>query len=52
MTSEEYEKALENIADETETLQEHLLFQLNSMNLPADVNTFCTQLIYNLDKNG
>ena len=52
MKSEEYEKALENIADETETLQEHLLFQLNSMNLPADVNTFCTQLIYNLDKNG
>ncbi|MBS7261309.1 MAG: hypothetical protein KIG91_06605 [Treponema sp.] len=52
MTSDEYERALENLEDNTETLQEHLLSQLNSMNIPQDVQTFCTQLIYNLDKNG
>lgn len=52
MNSDEYEKALENLEDNTETLQEHLLFQLNSMKIPADVQTFCTQLIYNLDQNG
>jgi len=52
MSSDEYQKALENLEDNTETLQEHLLFQLNSMKVPEDVQTFCTQLIYNLDKNG
>lgn len=52
MTSDEYQRALENLEDNTETLQEHLLFQLNSMKIPQDVQTFCTKLIYNLDKNG
>ncbi|MCQ2573927.1 MAG: hypothetical protein MJ182_08525 [Treponema sp.] len=52
MTSDEYQQALENLEDNTETLQEHLLSQLNAMNIAEDVNNFCTQLIYNLDKNG
>lgn len=52
ISSDDYEKALENMEDNTETLQEHLLFQLNSMKIPENVQTFCTQLIYNLDKNG
>lgn len=52
MTADEYQRALENLEDNTETLQEHLLFQLDSMNIPEDVQAFCTQLIYNLDQNG
>jgi len=52
MTADDYQRALENEEDNTETLQEHLLFQLNSMNIPEDVTAFCTQLIYNLDENG
>ncbi len=52
MTADEYQQALENLEDNTETLQEHLLFQLNSMQIPQNVQTFCTKLIYNLDNNG
>ena len=52
ISSDDYQRALENIEDNTETLQEHLLSQLNSMKIPDDVKIFCSQLIYNLDKNG
>ncbi len=52
MTADEYQRALENMEDNRETLQEHLLFQLDSMKIPEDVSAFCTQLIYNLDRNG
>ncbi|MCR5063843.1 MAG: hypothetical protein K6A89_11230 [Treponema sp.] len=50
--SANYLKALENISDKEETLQAHLLHQLNSMNLSQDEMELSKKLIYNLDKNG
>lgn len=50
--SSNYLKALENTRDKDESLQAHLLHQLNSMNLSYDEIELSKKLIYNLDKNG
>lgn len=46
------QQALENTEDRTETLQSHLMHQLNSMKLSYDEMEVSKKLIYNLDKNG
>ena len=50
--SDTYQRLLENQEDYGETLQEHLLHQLNAMKISDEENELCTRLIYNLDKNG
>lgn len=49
---EKLQRALENTEDRTETLQAHLMHQLNSMKLSYDEMEISRKLIYNLDKNG
>lgn len=49
---EKLQKALENTEDKTETLQSHLMHQLNSMKITRDEIDISKKLIYNLDKNG
>ncbi len=51
-SSDSYQRILENQEDYGETLQSHLLHQLNSMKISDEENELCTRLIYNLDKNG
>ncbi|BDC92373.1 hypothetical protein [Treponema bryantii] len=51
-TSDKYQQILENQEDYGETLQAHLLHQLNAMKISDDELELCTKLIYNLDKNG
>jgi len=51
-SSEAYQRALESREDKTETLQAHLMHQLNSINLSGDEYELSQKLIYNLDKNG
>ena len=46
------QQALEATEDKTETLQSHLIHQLNSINLSFDEMELSQKLIYNLDKNG
>ena len=50
--SDNYQQMLENQEDFGETLQDHLLHQLNSMKISLEEQQLCTKLIYNLDKNG
>ena len=50
--SDKYQQLLENQEDYGETLQVHLLHQLNAMKISDEENKLCTRLIYNLDKNG
>lgn len=50
--TEKFNKLLENTEDRSETLQSHLIHQLNSMNLTEDEYELSEKLIYNLDKNG
>ena len=50
--SDKFQQILESKEDYGETLQMHLLHQLNSMKISDEENALCTQLIYNLDKNG
>ena len=45
-------EALEATADRRETLQQHLMHQLNATKLSPDEYDLCQKLIYNLDKNG
>ena len=52
MASNNFQAALESNADEREPLSDHLLHQLNSMNLPEEEKSLCQKLIYNLDENG
>lgn len=52
ISSDSLQSALENTEARTESLQEHLLHQINAMNLSTEENYLCRQLIYNLDKNG
>ena len=52
LDSESYQQALEATEDRSETLQSHLMHQLNSMNLTADEQELSQKLIYNLDANG
>ena len=51
-SSDAFQQILENHEDYGETLQSHLLHQLNSMKISDEENDLCTRLIYNLDKNG
>lgn len=47
-----HQEAYENTAEEKETLQEHLLFQLSVMHLTPDETALGEKLIRNLDANG
>ena len=51
-SADKFQQILENQEDYGETLQMHLLHQLNSMKISDEENQLCTRLIYNLDKNG
>ncbi|MBQ9495904.1 MAG: RNA polymerase factor sigma-54 [Treponema sp.] len=50
--SQKFQEAYENAADTRETLQEHLLFQLNMMKLLPDEKALGEALIRNLDEKG
>ena len=50
--SDARQRAMEATEDHTETLQAHLMHQLNSINLSFDELELSQKLIYNLDKNG
>ena len=50
--SDTLQRLLENQEDYGETLQAHLLHQLNAMKISDAELELCTKLIYNLDKNG
>jgi len=51
-STDAFQKIIENQEDYEESLQAHLLHQLNAMNLTKDEAFLCRRLIYNLDKNG
>ena len=46
------QRALEAQADRGETLQQHLMAQLDLMKISRDEYELCQKLIYNLDENG
>lgn len=50
--SQNFQAALEAKADDRESLQEHLLSQLNTIHLSKTEKTLCESLIYNLDAKG
>lgn len=50
--SDQFQRTLENTEDNSETLQSHLMHQLNAINLSEDEYELSQKLIYNLDKNG
>ena len=50
--SDMFQAALESNADDRETLSEHLLHQLLSMNISEEKREYCRRLIENLDGNG
>ena len=50
--SDAFQAILENTEERRETLQQHLMHQLNSMNISGDEYELSQKLIYNLDKNG
>ncbi len=50
--SQTYQQTLEATEDRSETLQSHLMLQLNSMPLSQDEHELSEKLIYNLDDNG
>ncbi len=50
--SDKFQQIIENQESYGESLQTHLLHQLNSMNLSKDERLLCRRLIYKLDKNG
>ena len=50
--SDKFQQMLESQEDYGETLQAHLLHQLNAMKISDEEQELCTRLIYNLDKNG
>lgn len=50
--SRDYNFILEAREDNRETLQQHLMHQLNSMRLSPDEYDLSQKLIYNLDRNG
>ena len=45
-------RALEAVENRGETLQEHLMFQLNMQKLSQDEKELCEKLIYSLDEEG
>ena len=50
--SNDFSRILDAHEDYGETLQQHLMSQINMMNLSKDEASLCQALIYNLDKNG
>ena len=46
------QRALEAQTDRGETLQQHLMVQLDLMKISRDEYELCQKLIYNLDENG
>ena len=50
--SDANQRALEAQADRGETLQQHLMAQLDLMKISRDEYEVCQKLIYNLDENG
>ena len=50
--SEKYQAMLEAAPDKSETLQSHLLHQLNMTKLPENEENLCRKIIENLDENG
>ena len=52
LDADRLQRSLENTEDRSETLQAHLMHQLNSMQLSQDEYELSQKLIYNLDKNG
>lgn len=51
-SSDKFQRILESQEDRPETLQQHLLDQLNMIKTTPDEFEVCQKLIYNLDKNG
>lgn len=51
-TSAASQQMLENSEDKHESLQQHLIHQLNAMNIQEDEYMLSQKLIYNLDENG
>lgn len=52
ITADDFQQTLEQTQDATETLQEHLLKQIEMEHLSQDERSICIALINNLDKNG
>lgn len=52
LSSGDVQAAIEAHEDKTETLQSHLMSQLNMSRVNPDEYEICQKLIYNLDKNG
>ena len=50
--ADKFQQVMEAQADDSETLQSHLMHQLNSMNLSPFEYEISQKLIYNLDANG
>ncbi len=50
--SDAFQKALEAVPDNRDSLQDHLLMQLSAMNLPPEQYNLGKELIFNLDTNG
>lgn len=50
--SDDFQTALESAQERAETLQQHLMSQLNLTKLPPEEYELCQKLIYNLDKDG
>ena len=52
LESDNFQLMLESSPDNRETLQDHLIHQLNMSNLSSSENVLCKKLIENLDENG
>ena len=52
LASDSNQQALEAMEDRGETLQQHLMTQLDLMKISRDEYEVCQKLIYNLDSNG
>ena len=52
ISSSDNQNILEQTEDKTETLQQHLINQVNLEKLSEDEHSLCIALIQNLDKNG
>lgn len=50
--AQNYQSMLEQTESYEETLQEHLISQINMLQLSKDERELCKSLVYNLDKNG
>ncbi|MCR5080532.1 MAG: RNA polymerase factor sigma-54 [Treponema sp.] len=50
--AENFQSALEAKADTRESLQDHLMQQINLMRLTDSEKSICEKLVFNLDKNG